>query len=140
MNPEFFCHIYWLALIVAAAAYFDMGAISYSKLLFAKTWLYLTKTDAANPDATKGMGVIIVASFLTIQVTSIGLAILVAYLHLASFSQGIKLGALTGLSIGATAINNSYFYEKRPSGLHLINGGYTLVSTIIVAVIVCIWQ
>ncbi len=140
MNPEIFHHVHWLTVVVAAVAYFALGAIWYSKVMFAKKWLSLTKIDAANPDATKNMGVIMGASFLIILVTSIGLAILVAYLHLAGFSQGIKLGALTGLCIGASSISNSYLYEKRPTGLHFINGGYTLLGNIIVAVILCTWQ
>jgi hypothetical protein len=140
MNPEILHQIHWLAVLVAAVAYFALGAVWYSKVLFAKTWLALTKIDASNPDATKGMGAIMGASFAIILVSCIGLAILVAYLHLTGFSQGFKLGALTGLCLGATAISNSYLYEKRPPGLHLINGGYTLVGNIIAAVILCIWQ
>jgi hypothetical protein len=140
MNPEIFHHIHWLAVLVAAVAYFALGAVWYSKVLFAKTWLALTKIDATDPNATKGMGAIMGGSFVTILVACIGLAILVAYLHLGMFSQGLKLGALTGVCFGATAISNSYLYEKRATGLHFINGGYTLVGNIIAAVIICVWQ
>jgi hypothetical protein len=140
MNPEIIHHIHWLAVLVAAVAYFALGAIWYSKVLFATKWLALTKIDASNPDATKGMGAIMGASFVTILVACIGLAILVAYLRLAGFSQGFKLGALTGICLGTTAISNSYLYEKRSIGLHFINGGYTLVGNIIAAIILCVWQ
>ncbi len=140
MNPEIIKHIHWLAVLVAAVAYFALGAVWYSKVLFANKWVAFTKVDAGDPNATKGMGAIMGASFLIILVACIGLAILVAYLHMAGFSQGFKLGALTGLCFGATAISNSYLYEKRPVGLHFINGGYTLLGNIIAAVILCIWQ
>jgi hypothetical protein len=140
MNPSIYQHIHWLAVLVAAVAYFALGAIWYSKVLFAKIWLALTKIDASDPNATKGMVAIMGASFVTIMVTSIGLAILAAYLPLSGFVHGIKLGALTGICFGATAISNSYLYEKRAIGLHFINGGYTVVGNIIAAVIICMWQ
>ncbi|MDB5278195.1 MAG: hypothetical protein JWR61_3150 [Ferruginibacter sp.] len=140
MNPAIFHHIHWLAVLVAAIAYFALGAVWYSKVLFAKTWLALTKIDASDPNATKGMGAIMGASFATILVACIGLAILAAYLNLGLFSQGLKLGTLTGICFGSTAISNSYLFEKRAIGLHFINGGYTLLGNIIAAVIICVWQ
>ena len=48
-------HIHWLAVLAAAVAYFALGAIWYSKILFAKKWLTLTKINASYPNATKGM-------------------------------------------------------------------------------------
>ena len=48
-------HIHWLAVLAAAVAYFSLGAIWYSKVLFAKKWLALTKIDASDPNAIKGM-------------------------------------------------------------------------------------
>jgi len=140
MNLEILKNIHWLAVLVAAVGYFALGAIWYSKILFAPRWLALVKIDARDPNATKGMAAIMTTSFVTILVACIGLAILVAYLHLSTFSQGVKLGALTGICFGSTSISNSYLYEKRPSGLHFINGGYTLVGNIIAAVIICIWH
>lgn len=71
------------------------------------------------------------ASFVTILVACNRLAISVTYLDLVSVSQGLKLDALTGTCFGITSINNSYLYEKRPLGLHFINGGYTLAGNII---------
>lgn len=140
MNPEILKNIHWLAVLAAAVGYFALGAIWYSKILFAPKWLALLKIDASDPNATKGMAAIMATSFVTILVACIGLAILAAYLNLGGFVSGVKLGALTGICFGATAISNSYLYEKRPTGLHLINGGYTIVGNIIAAVIICVWH
>jgi hypothetical protein len=139
MNPVFH-HIHWFAVLVAAAAYFALGAIWYSKILFAKKWLALTGINPTDPNATKGMAGIMVSSFITIFIACVGLAILAVYLPLSGAVHGIKLGALTGTCFGITAISNSYLYEKRPAGLHLINGGYTLAGNIIAAIIICVWQ
>lgn len=139
MNAEILKHIHWLAVLVASVAYFVLGALWYSKILFVQKWLALLKIDSSNPDATKGVAAIMVTSFVTILVGCTGLGILVAYLHLSGFSQGFKLGTLTGICFGITAISNSYLYERKPLGLHLINGGYVLVGNIIAAVILCVW-
>ncbi len=140
MNTEFLHHINWLALLVAGLGYFALGALWYSKVLFSNKWLALTKIDAADPNATKGMAGIMVGSLLAMLVVSFGLAILVAKLQMSGFANGLKLGGLTGICFGITAISISYLYEKRPIGLHLINGGYTLLGNIIAAVILCVWQ
>lgn len=134
-----FTDVNWLAVIVAALAYFALGALWYSKALFANRWLAATKVDAFNPDATKGMAALMFFSFLFMAITCVGLTILRSRLELEGWMSGLKLGALTGLCFGIASISISYLYEKRPSELHLINGGYTLLGNIIAAIIICSW-
>lgn len=134
-----FANVNWLAVLVAALAYFALGALWYSKALFAAKWLTFTKIEALNPDATKGMAALMFFSFLLMLVTCVGLSVLRSRLGLEGWMSGLKLGALAGLCFGLTAISISYLYEKRPTGLHLINGAYTLLGNIIAAVIICSW-
>ena len=73
--------------------------------------------------------------------SAVGIAILANRMDLtACWVSGVKLGAVTGLTLGASAISISYLYEKRPLGLHIINGAYTLIGNIIAAVIICCWR
>ena len=135
-----FLKINWLAVLAGALAYFALGAMLYSKILFAPRWLALTRIDASDPAATKGMGMLMLFSFLVIMLNVVGLGILQNKLQLANtVMSGVKLGTLTGLCFGCIAISNSYLYEKLPAGLHWINGGYTLAGNIIAAIIICIW-
>jgi hypothetical protein len=53
---------------------------------------------------------------------------------------GVKLGAVTGGCLCATAVGVNYLYEKKPFSLFLINGGYAVVGNIIAAVIICSWH
>ncbi len=76
MNTEFLNNINWLAVLVAGIAYWVLGALWYSKVLFAKKWLEYTKIDPNNPDAKKGMGVIFGGSLVLMILTAAGLAIL----------------------------------------------------------------
>lgn len=139
MNTSFLDYINWLAVFAGTLAYFFLGALWYSKILFAPKWIIYTKVDVNNPDGKKGIGAIMLASFVLMFITSTGLAILRSKLELVGWENGIKLGLLTGLCFGVMAISVSYLYEKRPFGLHLINGGYTLAGNIIAALIICCW-
>lgn len=139
MNTSFLDYINWVAVFCGALGYFMLGALWYSKLLFAPKWIILTKVDMSNPDAKKGVGVIMFASFILMFVTSLGIAIIRARLDVSGWMSGVKLGLLSGLCSGAMAISISYLYEKRPAGLHLINGGYTVIGNIISGIIICSW-
>ncbi len=130
-----------MAVLVAGVAYFALGAVWYSKLLFSKKWIAYTKVDVNDPNAKKGMAVMMLGSLVMMILTAAALAIIVNRLELLNcWLTGVKLGSLTGLFFGTTAISISYLYEKRPVGLYFINCGYTLVGNIIAAIIVCCWQ
>jgi hypothetical protein len=138
MNTVIFSEINWLAVFVGALAFFMLGALWYSKLLFVKKWLEYLNINPDNPDAKKGMAVLMVGSFLMMFFISILIAVLRAKLDISGTPGGLKLGAVTGL-LGSFAIFINYLYEKKPAGLFLINGGYALVGNIISALIICNW-
>src|SRR5690606_26624219 len=109
------------------------------KLLFADKWIAYTKVNPADPDAMKGAAGIMLGSFVLMFITVLALAVLRAYLDREGWMSGLKIGLLTGICFGATAISVSYLYEKRPMGLHLINNGYTVAGHVIAAIILCSW-
>ena len=140
MNTEHISELNWIAILCGALGYFALGALWYSKILFANKWIEFTKVDVNNPDAKKGMGMLMVMSFIWMFITAFAIAVIRHRIgDLTGWVGGIKLGTITGLCFGAAAISISYLYEKRPSGLYWINGGYTLVGNIIAAVIICSW-
>lgn len=141
MNTSIFGELNWLAILCAALGYFFLGALWYSKALFAKQWLAFVKIDPNNEDAKKGMLRIMLSSFVLMFITALGIAILQHKMVLAGgWMSGAKLGLITGLCFGATAISISYLYEQRPAGLHFINGAYTVLGNIIAAIIICCWK
>ncbi len=140
MDTAFLDEINWIAAFGGGLAYFALGAIWYSKVMFASKWRRYVKIDPKAPGAKNGIGVTMFFSFLLVLLASMSIAIIRAKIGLnGGWMSGVKLGSVTGLGIGITAISNSYLYEKRPLGLHLINGGYTLVGNILAAVIICSW-
>lgn len=140
MDTSFLNNINWVAVFVAALAYFFLGAIWYSKLLFANRWIALLKIDVNAPDAKKGVAPIMIGSLVCMFLISTGLAVLVDRMDLAGWQSGLKLGALTGIGFSAMSISINYLYEKKPISLFLINAGYAIFGQIIAAIILCSWQ
>ena len=140
MNTEIFSQLNWLAVLVAAVGYFLLGAIWYSPVLFAKKWIAYSGVNVNDPNAKKGVAGIMFMSFILMFLCSFGLAFLVVKLSMQGWMLGFKLGLLTGICFSATAVSISYVYEKKPLGLHLINGGYNVLGNIIAAIIICIWR
>ncbi len=134
-----FDYINWIAVIVATLAYFVLGALWYSKLLFAKRWIADLKIDVNNPDAKKGMGMMFGGSLVLMFVQCLALAILAGKIEniTATWMSGAKLGALTGCCFSAAAVGVNYLYEKKPVSLFLINAGYAIVGNIIAGIIIC---
>ena len=138
MNTIIFTQLNWLAIFCGAVAFFLLGALWYSKLLFVKKWLQYLNIDQDSADAKKGMAALIATSFLMMFFISILISVLRTRLNISGMEGGLKLGTVTGL-LGSFAIFINYLYEKKPGGLFLINGGYALAGNIISSLIICNW-
>jgi hypothetical protein len=135
-----FDYINWIAVGVATLAYFALGALWYSKILFAPKWIAYLKIDINNPDAKKGIGMMFGGSFVMMFVQSLAIAILANRLGvIGGWLSGIKIGAFVGCCFCSTTIAINYLYEKKPLGLFLINAGYAVVGNIIAGIIICSW-
>lgn len=136
-----FDYINWISVLVAALAYFMLGALWYSKLLFAKRWIADLKIDVNAADAKKGMGMMFGGSLLLMFVQCLALAILASRIDgLSGWMSGMKLGALVGCCFCAAAVGVNYLYEKKPLSLFLINAGYAIVGNMIAGIIICSWR
>lgn len=140
MNNDLLSDINWLAVLVAAVAYFMLGAIWYSKALFAPKWAKLVGLDMNSDSNKKGLGAMMMGSFILILVTCIAQALLVVRMDLFVLASGLKLGLLTGLCFATTAVSISFIYEKRPTALYFIDCGYHLVGHIAAAIILVLWR
>jgi hypothetical protein len=139
MNSELFSQINWLAVLVAAVAYFILGALWYSKILFANMWIKAHGIDMNDPNGRKGLGMMMFLSFIGFFIICIGLDMLVVKLDLGGYMSGIKLGLATGVCFSMMALSITYLYTRKPISLHLIDGLYHVVGQIIAAIILCVW-
>ena len=140
MNTEIFSNINWLAVLVAAIAYFILGAIWYSKALFGSKWAAVVGLNMNDPDKSKGMAKMMIGTLVLILVTCIGLALFVNRLDLSVLSSGLRLGAITGICFATTAVSISFIYESRPTALYFIDCGYHLAGHLIAAIILVLWR
>lgn len=135
-----FDFINWIAVGAAALAYFFLGALWYSKLLFSKKWIAYNKIDVNAPDAKKGMGLMFGGSLLMMFISSLAIAILAERLDLKGcWLSGLKLGAFVSVCFNVTSMAINYLYEKKPFGLLLINGAYQVIGSSIAGIIICSW-
>jgi hypothetical protein len=140
MDTSYFSDINWLAVLVAAIAYFALGAIWFSKPVFGGRWVTLHKINMDDPEAKRGVGAIMFGSFILMLIATIGLAILAARFHFYEAISGIKLGLFTGICFASTAISVTYLYIKKPLASHFIDNLYHVVGQVIAAMIICVWK
>ncbi len=139
MTTEIFSYINWIAVLLGGLAYFFLVAIWYT-VLFGKKWQAYNAAMMNAPDAKKGAGQIMIISFLLMILCSLGLSIIATRFGIFGWMGGLKLGLITGVCFAASAVHISYVYEKRPLGLHLINGLYNVAGNIVAAIIICVWR
>lgn len=141
MNNEIFSHMNWLAILVASLAYFVIGALWYSKALFGSKWASLIKMDLNDPNQKKGMGQMMLASFILMLITCIGLSLLIVKVNFDSnYMYGLKIGLLTGICYASSAVSINYVYERKPMALYLINNGYHIAGHVVAATILVMWR
>lgn len=114
----------WLAVFLAAATAFAIGAFWYSRKLFGNAWMLevgLTDDTIGRGNMTLTLG----GTFLLQLVAATALAF-----FLGSGSDwliGLQAGVLVAVCWIATAYGITYFFEQRSLRLYLINAGYYLV-------------
>lgn len=130
------------AVLVAALAYWALGALWYSPLLFGDTFIALmrwTPAEVAAMEAT-GAGREIGLAF----VTSLLLAYVLAHFVKFTGAESVGTGMLTAfwlwLGFVATTNLNTVLFESRPLGLYLVNGGFHLAGMLGSGALLAVWK
>ena len=139
MDTAIFSHINWLTTIIGGVAYFFLWSIWYTAL-FGIKWRSYNPVVVNDPNAKKGVAATMLGSLVLMIISAVGVSILATRFGIFGWMGGLKLGVVTGVCFAATSIHISYIYEKRPLGLHLINGFYNIVGNIVAAIIICSWR
>ena len=139
MFTEMLSQLNWLHILVAAIAYFALGAIWYG-LLFSKQWIKLTGLNMDDPNAKKGVITIMFTSFLMMLVQTIGIALLQHHFMTSSLLAGFKMGAFVGVFFCTTSIAINYLYTKKALMLYVIDCGYQTLGCGVAAAILAAWM
>ncbi|CAN5546671.1 DUF1761 domain-containing protein [soil metagenome] len=129
--------INYLAVLVAAVSTFAIGGLWYSPLLFQRVWMNVNKLTESDL-GTVGQGKIFALSFLFALVMAFNLAMFLNAPD-TTLAWGVTAGALAAIWV-ALGIGTVALFERRPPAYIAINGGYWLVSFVVMGAILGAWR
>ena len=133
---DFFAELNWLAVLVAAIAWFVFSAIWYSVPPLSNAWQRAAKvTGSEGPP----LAMVLIPTFVGYFVTSIAIALLARAIGATEAIDGVALGVVLGIGFGVIGAAVVQLYEQRGASYWLINGVNAVISYTIVAVIVTLW-
>jgi hypothetical protein len=130
------------AVFVAALAYWLLGAVWYSPILFARPFvalMHLTPEQLAAAEAA-GAGKQIAVALLISLLLAYVLAHFVRFTGAETARSGILTGFWLWLGFVATTNLETVLFESRPLGLYLINNGYHLVGLLGMGALLAVWR
>jgi hypothetical protein len=131
----------WIAIIVAAAAAFAIGALWYSPVLFGRRWMAAHgHTPEKLAAMQSSMAKTYTFSFVTYVIMAMVIALLLGLTGGATAIQGIVLAILAWLGFGFTIGLNSNLYSDKPAAAFLIDAGYQFVHVIVMGAIIGAWR
>jgi hypothetical protein len=125
--------------VIVAIIGFALGALWYSRLLFANRWMAEMKMSAESMQGSGGAGRMTGAFILTLLSTAV-LAALVADHHSHGAIHGAELGALLGVGLVAARQGVSAVFDRKPVALFLIVAGHDVVLCIVQGAILAAWH
>lgn len=140
-----FSAINWLAVIVAAVAFFALGALWYGPL-FGKKW---QKGVGLSDDEIKSanMGKLFGSAFIFALIISVGMAMFFFGFPAepgAEQAMTVDMGAMYGIMTGVfflfPSISMNYLFARKSVSLMLIDSGYHVIAYTVVGVILAAWQ
>jgi hypothetical protein len=130
------------AVVVSAIAYWVLGAIWYSPLLFAHPFIALkgwTPEELAALQAA-GAGKEIAIAFAGSLLLAYVLAHFVKFTGAETARAGIETGFWLWLGFVITTNLETVLFEGRPLGLYLISNGYHLVGLLGMGALLAVWR
>jgi hypothetical protein len=130
-----------LAVIVAAAVAFALGAVWYSPALFARAWtrshgFTVEQLDAMKKNAPRAYAV----SFVCFLLMALGIAGIATRLPVVRVQGGVRLGFLIWIAFAVPLGLMSTVYSGRRMASFLIDAGYQLVYLLAMGAIIFAWR
>ena len=135
-----FASIDWLAAIVGAAIYFFLGALWYSRPLFANQWQAAIGWDESRLRPQTNPMTYAVPALLYL-VAGVATAILAAATGTDTLTEGITLGLVTGLGFALPMVGVEATFDPnkpKPLAWFLITVAYHLIGFLVLAVAVAL--
>lgn len=131
----------WWAMIVATVAFWVLGALWYSPVLFGKRWQKeLGFTDeylkSGSMVVTFGLSFVL----MLFMVWGLGFALLVHKPEDVTWLSGLWLGVFIGIIFSMFTMGINYLYQRRSFVLWLIDGFYIVFGLAIAGIIIGAWR
>ncbi len=130
----------WAAL-VAAVAFWALGALWYSPLLFGKRW---QKEVGLSEETIKkaNMAVVFGLSFVLMFLMVMGMSITLRIHHPedVTWLTGLGLGIFIAIFFAMAATGINYLYQRRSLTLWLIDGFYLILGLALAGIIIGSWK
>lgn len=124
----------WLAVIVAAVAYWVLGAIYYNDAVMGKQWKAATGVEEMKPNAQQILGNLVL-NFIA----AIALALIAHMIGAENVGDGIVLGLVVSFGFIGTNRINEGLYTGPKTALMRVNAPYTLLGFIVMGIILATW-
>ena len=131
-----FADLNWLAIAMAAVAFFVLAGVWYQPKVFGAKW---AKASGAEPTESSPKPVMFVGTLIAYFLMAVVLAMIAEGIDGSSFGDGLLLGLFTGVAFVAAQAWVNAAYEGRSMSLVAINGVVGVVGHVIMAVIVTTW-
>jgi hypothetical protein len=131
-------NINWLAVLVAALAWFVSSAIYFARPVMGNAW-----ARAAGVQVSQGQRPAPINLILTIIVfflAALGLALVARAVGAATFLDGLVLGVVASLAFSFSSTVAAAQFEERNAAYQFIHGLNSLIGYSIMAVIVTLWD
>ena len=142
MLNQFLSTANWLAIIVAAIAYYALGSLWFS-VLFGKQWMALNGIPEPTPDKKEEMKKLMMPMLLKSLMMSLVMAFVIGLMSMSigihHCVAGIKLG-LALSAIGIIPLIMADMYLMKPLKLWFIDAGYHVVGITLMSIILAVWH
>lgn len=135
MNPH---QLNWLAVLLAAVSMFLIGGLWYSPLLFGRIWMRangFTDEQVNGFNKARAFG----GSFVLALVMAANLGMFLADPK-TTLVWGVTAGALAGVGWVAAGLGVTALFENRSWSYIFVNGGYHIVSFVMMGAILGGWR
>jgi len=132
----------WLAVLVAALAYFAVGALWYAPRVFGTIWGTAGGLSLPQP-GERPSPAIYVTPLIGSILSAIALGMIAKASGTDTFQEGIVLGLVVAIGFAISiALVTAQFETTKPKPMvwGAINGGYHMVGNLVAAIIVASWQ
>ena len=140
MSFDAFGDVNYLAVLVAAVAYFVLGAIWYIPPVMGAAW-----QRAGGIEVPEGEGpspILFAGTLVAYFVAGLATAMLAVGTGTDTAAEGVLLGLIVGVGYAFTAAAVGALYDRKPQPMAwwLINGIFNVVGLVIVAIIISVWR